>query len=86
MKQFKVLSDEEIQAIWDMNEGWISWVQYGKTIAKAQLKKVLEMPDGVENPYPEWESLACLYHPLKWLIFHRAIQTIKQALEESTNE
>ena len=43
-----------------------------RAIAKAQLKKVVEMLDGIENP------MILTAHRATW---HSAIQTIKQAIE-----
>lgn len=37
-----LLTDEEIQGIWDTDEGWISWVQFGQAVAKVQLAKALD--------------------------------------------
>ena len=39
------LTEKEIQGIWDTDEGWISWVQYGEAVAEAQIDKVLNDPD-----------------------------------------
>ena len=94
MTQFKVLSDEEIDREhnnWCMRRGKenlaISWRRW---IAKAQLKdtlrQVLEMLDGIENPYKvigrqPFPLAGDLRESGKHDGFNKAIQTIKQAIE-----
>ena len=76
----KILGDEKLQAIWDRDEGWISWVQYGKAVAKDQdkdtLRQISVLLDGIEKscncdspfcPADTWDG---------------AIQAMKALLEE----
>ena len=97
MTMFKVLSVEETSKAekvylpptreqWAVKQDHNYWRM--QRVKKAQLKDAVrqfnEMLDGIENPYPEWESLACQYHPKEWFIFNKAIQVIKQSLQEQT--
>ena len=50
-------------------------------IAKSISGKIREVIEGVNNPYPEWESLACQYHIREWVIFEETRQAILKALD-----